>query len=79
LEAAAVAVGAGHRVANVIDRTDEQHTKGLLGDGYFVSGSMNLTVRGVYINDEQVTLTIDEHEVAQARINFRDHYGAGPA
>jgi hypothetical protein len=78
LEAAAVAVGAGHRIANVIDAEDEQHTKGLLGDGYFLSGSMNLTVRGVHINDEQVTLSLDENEVAQARINFRDCYGAGP-
>jgi hypothetical protein len=75
LDAAAAALGVAARIEHAIDLDEEQHTKGLLGDGYFLSGSMNFTVRGVQINDEQLTLSLDDHEVSQARMNFRDRYG----
>jgi phosphatidylserine/phosphatidylglycerophosphate/cardiolipin synthase-like enzyme len=32
------------------------HTKGILGDEFWLAGSMNLTVAGVQRNDEQITL-----------------------
>ena len=79
LEAAAMALGVANRVRIVIDEEDQQHEKGLLGDDYFLSGSMNLTVRGVRFNDEQLTLSLDTDEVAQARINMRARYGGGSA
>jgi len=34
----------------------ELHTKGILGDGFLLAGSMNLTVSGVQRNDELLTL-----------------------
>lgn len=77
LTAAAGALAAGDRVRHVIDADEEQHEKGLLGDGFFLSGSMNFTVRGVHLNDEVVTVSVDEAEVAQARLNFRHRYGGG--
>lgn len=43
------------------------HIKGLLGDGFWLKGSMNLTFSGVEINDELVEYTVDEAEVAKAR------------
>ncbi|WP_157591757.1 phospholipase D-like domain-containing protein DpdK [Solirubrobacter soli] len=75
LEASSLALGAADRVRIVVDRGDEQHEKGLLGDGFFLSGSMNFTVRGVRLNDEHVTLSLDEDDVAAARINIRARYG----
>jgi len=78
LNAAAAAVGSSELIRIVIDESDEQHEKGLLGDGFFLSGSMNFTVRGVRLNDEVVTVTLDPDEIAQARINMRDRYGVNP-
>lgn len=47
------------------------HTKGLLGDRYLLSGSMNFTYSGVKVNEEMVRFTTSETEVAEARIEFR--------
>jgi len=58
----------------VIER-DTLHTKGLLGDTFCVSGSMNFTYSGVNINDELVTLHTDEQEISRIRLEFCDEYG----
>lgn len=60
-----------------IHREEEKHlhTKGLLGDRFFLSGSMNFTHNGIVVNDEQVRFTTDPSEVAQARIEFRERWG----
>lgn len=76
MSAASAAVGAADRVRIVIDEHDEQHEKGLLSDGFFLSGSMNFTVRGIRLNDEVVSITLDPDEISQARINMRDRYGS---
>ena len=39
---------------------DLVHTKGLLGDGYLLSGSMNFTFSGIKLNDELVRFTTAE-------------------
>jgi hypothetical protein len=51
------------------------HTKGLLGQDYFLSGSMNLTYNGVEVNHEGVTLERLPAAVAGARIHFQTNYG----
>jgi len=50
------------------------HTKGLLGDRFFLSGSMNFTHNGIVVNDEQIRFIIDPSDIAQARIEFRNRW-----
>lgn len=51
------------------------HEKGLAGDDFHLSGSMNLTWRGIELNQEFVTLTTEPQNVADARLAFYDLYG----
>jgi phosphatidylserine/phosphatidylglycerophosphate/cardiolipin synthase-like enzyme len=75
LGAAVEADGNGGRVA--IRQSDQAnlHAKGLLGDDYYLSGSMNFTESGIRINDEAVKFDISNEVVAQARVHFRQDYG----
>ncbi len=52
------------------------HEKGLLGDGYVVSGSMNFTINGLFLLDEAVRLDTEPDAVAQARMAFRTRWSA---
>ena len=54
------------------------HEKGLLGDDYYLSGSMNFTENGIRLNDEAVKYELSPEAVAQARVSFRQQYGAPP-
>lgn len=54
---------------------DTLHLKGLLGQDYYLSGSMNLTYNGVEINDEGVWLDRSSGAIAEARIHFQENYG----
>jgi hypothetical protein len=58
---------------NVIERED-LHTKGLLGDDYFLAGSMNFTRSGVEVWDERVVLHTDRVQVLQAMLEMHGHY-----
>lgn len=53
---------------------DNFHAKGLLGDGYFLNGSMNLTVNGVSVNEEHIVLRLDPALLAQQRLEFTDRW-----
>ena len=55
---------------------EDLHEKGILGDWFYLSGSMNFTESGIRINDELLTFELAEAVVAQARLHFRQHYGA---
>lgn len=46
------------------------HTKGLLTDTVLLEGSMNLTERGVGLNDEAMNVCFDPDQIAAARIHF---------
>jgi phosphatidylserine/phosphatidylglycerophosphate/cardiolipin synthase-like enzyme len=35
---------------------EELHTKGILGDGYYLAGSMNFTYNGITVNEEALNL-----------------------
>ncbi|MGY1834369.1 phospholipase D-like domain-containing protein DpdK [Blastococcus sp. SYSU DS0510] len=52
------------------------HEKGLLGDGYVISGSMNFTVNGLFLLDEAVRLDTEPDAVAQARLAFRARWAS---
>ena len=51
------------------------HEKGLLGDDYVLSGSMNLTWNGVTVNDEHVLLRTDPASVAERRLQLEEKWG----
>ncbi len=53
---------------------DNFHAKGLLGDSYFLNGSMNLTVNGVSVNEEHVVLRLDPALLAQQRLEFAERW-----
>jgi phosphatidylserine/phosphatidylglycerophosphate/cardiolipin synthase-like enzyme len=53
---------------------DELHTKGLLGDGYRLLGSMNFTFSGVQQNDETVTFDCQPAAIGQTRMAFEQDY-----
>jgi phosphatidylserine/phosphatidylglycerophosphate/cardiolipin synthase-like enzyme len=44
------------------------HDKGILGDDFLLSGSMNLTYNGITINDEHLTLRTDIASVQEWRL-----------
>lgn len=75
LKAASEGAGAVARLLIRLDDRERLHEKGLLGDDYYLSGSMNFTYNGVRLNDETVRLDLAEATVAQARLNFRQNYG----
>ncbi|MEO2031265.1 MAG: phospholipase D-like domain-containing protein DpdK [Planctomycetaceae bacterium] len=55
---------------------DTLHLKGLLGEDYYLSGSMNLTYNGVEVNHEGVSLDRSPESIAEARIHFQENYEA---
>lgn len=46
------------------------HTKGILTERVLVDGSMNLTERGISVNEEAVTVSFDHEKIAEARVHF---------
>lgn len=58
-----------------IVQSDELHAKGILGDDYFLSGSMNLTYAGVGFNTELVGLETDPAKIEPLRMSFHSEYG----
>ena len=63
------------RVA-VLTRAD-LHVKGLLGEGYAITGSMNFTNNGVENNEEFLRYETDPRKLAELRVEFEQAY-AGP-
>lgn len=58
----------------IVER-EELHTKGILGDGYYLAGSMNLTWNGVEVLDESVIFSTDATVLGEAQLAFRENYG----
>ncbi len=54
---------------------DLLHEKGIAGDDYYLSGSMNLTWAGVHISSEVLRLTRSADEVQAARRSYAERYG----
>lgn len=75
LESAARAIGCWEQLLIHQDDRESLHEKGLVGDDYYVSGSMNFTESGIRLNDEAVKIELAEDAVAQVRLHFRQNYG----
>jgi phosphatidylserine/phosphatidylglycerophosphate/cardiolipin synthase-like enzyme len=53
---------------------DMNHSKGILGDRFSLSGSMNLTLNGIGHNGETVHFNVDPAIVAASRIEFQSRW-----
>jgi hypothetical protein len=58
-----------------IHESSELHEKGILGDTYYLSGSMNFTYHGITLNEEAINFYTDPSVVAQHRITFINRWG----
>jgi len=58
-----------------IHLSEELHEKGLLGDQYYLSGSMNFTMSGIQINEEFVHLLTDPADIAHNRVILAQRWG----
>jgi hypothetical protein len=65
----------GFRSAQLILYTDDMnHSKGILGRSFYLSGSMNFTNSGISANDETVHLNVDGETLAKSRIEFASRW-----
>jgi hypothetical protein len=62
----------GDKLKWVVEK--EFHAKGLLGSDYFLSGSMNLTVSGITINDEHLLLRCDPAAIAEQSVQLESQW-----
>ncbi|MCY6493406.1 phospholipase D-like domain-containing protein DpdK [Leptolyngbya sp. GGD] len=58
-----------------LHRAEELHTKGILSDSFFLSGSMNFTFNGITVNQEMLSYETDLATIAEQKINFRERWG----
>ena len=54
---------------------EELHEKGILGDTFYLSGSMNVTYNGISVNEEGIHYHTDAGVVAHNRQVFRERWG----
>jgi hypothetical protein len=54
---------------------EELHEKGILGEAFYLSGSMNFTYSGISINEEAVHYSVDPGVVAHNRVLFTERWG----
>jgi phosphatidylserine/phosphatidylglycerophosphate/cardiolipin synthase-like enzyme len=55
--------------------TPDLHEKGILGDTFYLSGSMNLTYNGITSNEEMIHYITDPQDIAANRLVFRERWG----
>ena len=53
------------------------HDKGVVSDHFVLSGSMNMTVRGVYVNEESLVYRTDPAVVAERQLSLQNRWGTG--
>ena len=70
----ALASGVADKLGVII--RDNLHTKGILTSHGLLMGSMNLTFRGMEMNDEFVEYDTADSAVARARLAFREYHQA---
>lgn len=57
-----------------IKQVETLHEKGLVGENFYLRGSMNFTYSGTHINDEYVELTTEPGQVARAILEARQRW-----
>jgi phosphatidylserine/phosphatidylglycerophosphate/cardiolipin synthase-like enzyme len=65
--------GSEHRLYTHV--TETLHEKGILGDGFYLSGSMNITYNGISFNQEVLHYVTDPATVASHRQLFTEWWG----
>lgn len=55
--------------------SEELHAKGILGDGYYLSGSMNFTFNGIIANEEAITYETSPEIIAEQQVIFTQRWG----
>jgi len=61
----------------ILDYRQHLHVKGVLGDDFFISGSMNITYFGIELLEESVLFETEPNDIAGARILFMENFGGG--
>jgi len=69
-----ISICAGFENRMVVALKPEVHEKGVLGDDFLLSGSMNLTHNGVNTNDEHLTLRTDLSSVEEWRVSLEQKW-----
>jgi hypothetical protein len=72
---ASTASDLGASSALLLNEAEDLHEKGLLGDDFYLSGSMNLTYGGVELLEETVKFDTADEVVAQARLVYYERWG----
>jgi hypothetical protein len=54
---------------------EELHEKGIVGDSFYLGGSMNFTHNGITVNEEAVVYETSPEVVAARRLIFNDRWG----
>jgi hypothetical protein len=57
----------------------ELHEKGILSSHFYISGSMNITYRGIHVNDEHLRFDTDTAVIGEAYLAFRQRWNQFPA
>jgi phosphatidylserine/phosphatidylglycerophosphate/cardiolipin synthase-like enzyme len=65
----------GQRDGLVIHTSEELHEKGILGDHFYLSGSMNFTMAGIRLNEEAAHLVTDPADIAHHKVIFSHRWG----
>jgi phosphatidylserine/phosphatidylglycerophosphate/cardiolipin synthase-like enzyme len=76
LTAAAAEAGLSEKL--IVVRRQNLHTKGILLCRGLLTGSMNITYRGLELNDETVTYDTTAQSLAQARVSFESYLETSP-
>lgn len=67
--------GAGKASHLRVHFAEALHEKGIVGDGFYLGGSMNLTHSGLEVLEETIHFTTDPATVAQTRVRYFDRWG----
>lgn len=58
-----------------IHSVETLHEKGIVGDEFYLGGSMNFTHNGITFNEEAVIYNTDPETVAERRVILKDRWG----
>lgn len=53
-----------------VSYTENEHIKGMLGDNFYLNGSMNLTYNGIEMLREEIVFTLVQEEIETARFHL---------
>ncbi len=60
----------------IVHLVDDLHEKGICGDSFYLSGSMNLTYNGVELLEETIRYEVDSDVTSRMQITYRTRWGS---